>query len=240
MSAVASVGGQVRNLKRLIATCECRRQLPPVAHATTDRSPRVEDPYATINVTAKIDGTDKLEQCFMNLLLTTQFKRVVKMIARLAATAALCAAAASAATNPLSVTVNADGSYSVQAGFATFASGETGVMQNGAWLSSKTGGLTAGAPTTGTGSDAWGSYTSTAVSWSSSTGVAMHTVFRTYVDVPAIVFEQTFPDGDLTTGATEKQKDDLASSFPSFALPTSSNLGELSWRREVAAAEPTG
>jgi hypothetical protein len=144
----------------------------------------------------------------------------------------LALAATAAAQNPLSVSLNADGSYAVSVDgwpAASFASGDTGVMIGGTWVSKASGGLTPGAPTSGSGADAWGSYTSASQTWSSGGSAVLQTRVRTYSSVPAVVFEQLFP-ADVQTGATEAGRDGLTSSFPSFATPASSTLGWMEYR----------
>jgi hypothetical protein len=144
----------------------------------------------------------------------------------------LALAATAAAQNPLSVSLNADGSYAVSVDgwpAASFASGDTGVMIGGTWVSKASGGLTPSAPTSGSGADAWGSYTSASQTWSSGGSAVLQTRVRTYSSVPAVVFEQLFP-ADVQTGATEAGRDGLTSSFPSFATPASSTLGWMEYR----------
>ena len=136
-----------------------------------------------------------------------------------------------AAPNPLSVDVRPDGFTVSVAGWPEFTldGGSTGVMSQGRWYTSADRSL---APTLGphmsTGSDAWGDFDATTITWGNPNTPQMRTTFRVYTDVSAIVFETSFPRG-ITTGAEPGNRENVSSSFPSFTLPAASTAGFSQW-----------
>ena len=139
------------------------------------------------------------------------------------------------AQNPCLASFDQAGKYSLSCGSWLSLSGyETSVTVNGNRLSDKDGSLAFVKATSGSGSDAWGDYTTSSSSWQSSTspGVIMVTTLRVYSAVPAIVFRQDFPgDNDIYTNLTEKNKDSTSSAFPSFTYPSpaSSTIGFMEY-----------
>ena len=143
-----------------------------------------------------------------------------------AAAAATAAAAAVTDANPLTLTVAADGTYSVAvAGWTTLTGGATRVMSRGGWLA-----LTpAVAPPAAGGADAWGTYTETAITWSApATGAVLLTRFKVYDAAPAIAFEQVALQA-LTPGGGSSNN--VSTVFPSWVLPAPStaSLGVMQW-----------
>ena len=148
---------------------------------------------------------------------------------------ALAAAVAFASASPLSLVVSPTGSFTLTAPSwpnLVLTSAPCGVQWGGVWLSPADGSLRlAGSPTPWSpGSDAWGTFTSSAFAWerSSDGAAAMVTTFRVYDTTPAVGFTTTF-SSDIPTNATAKDLEGLVSAFPSFALPSTSPLAAVAW-----------
>jgi hypothetical protein len=145
---------------------------------------------------------------------------------------ALAAASVTAAagSNPLSLTVNKDGSYAIaiNAGWATLSSGvaPVGVLSNNAWVA-----MTAAVGSASSGADAWGTFSETPVTWTSaSMGPMLLTKFKVYDDAPAIGFEQVALQAINPGGAS---RDNVSTIFPSFAL-NQPQLGVMQWQGAFA------
>lgn len=146
-------------------------------------------------------------------------------MARVAALAVAAAATGGAlAANPLSVAIAADGSYTVDvAGWTTLRSaGPAGVHVSGAWAA-----LSPGAPVSSSGADAWGAFNETTLTWSSAGAPLLATAFRTYADVPALLFTQTALAEVATGGGSSGN---ISTSFPSFAMDGDGSVGFAQWQ----------
>ena len=162
-------------------------------------------------------------------------------------------------TNPFIVTTNAQGAFSITLpqweGFALTSANDIGFQSGGKWLSSGSG-LTASAYSSFGGSDSWGDYNATSLTWLDAGGKpALVTTISVYSNTPAIVFgtsrvliarpcgnvqinahpppppDQYFPAA-VSTGGSVATKDAVVSAFPSFALPANasgSNVGVMQW-----------
>lgn len=157
------------------------------------------------------------------------------------------------AGNPLRLAVNADGSYSLSHASwpaLSLASAPMGVQLRGAWLSPADKSLLLqGPPVESPGSDSWGAFNATTLSWAAaaapSTPLAVAT-FKVYADAPAVSFSVSFPGGLVTGENGTDQKDGVAAAFPSWALPAegSGSLGFFQWAgafiNRGVAGPPTG
>lgn len=158
-----------------------------------------------------------------------------------------CAAAATAlavaTANPFQLSTAANGAYSLSVdGFAAFKlnSGDTSVTSAGQVFSSGKGNLVQGAASSYAGSDAWGTFNATSTDWTGNGTVLMRTTFKVYDNVPAIIFEQSFPSGIAATGGDYKAKDDVGSAFPSFALPSAPGLAFMQFNGPFLDAGSSG
>ena len=135
--------------------------------------------------------------------------------------------------NPFEVTTNAQGGFSVAVpswdGFALDSASDIGVQVNGTWLRAGAG-LSPSGFVSFAGSDSWGDYNATSVTWlGADSQPLMLTIVAVYLETPAVVFEQYFP-ASIATGGTVQTKDDVVSAFPSFVLPeNSTNVGVMQW-----------
>ncbi|KAH3742798.1 Non-lysosomal glucosylceramidase [Pelomyxa schiedti] len=118
----------------------------------------------------------------------------------------------------LSVPVDQEtGLYTVQIDGAVWLhGGYSALHQNGKWCSPLDDTLTLQSSSSGTGSDAIGTYSYVSLVYTTiDQSVTMITDFKTYDDIDVIVFDQSFPDGAKNTGVGNNL--DLATCFPSFS-----------------------
>lgn len=160
------------------------------------------------------------------------FANPSRVLAAAAAAASLAVVRAQVPTaNPLVLALQAGGAYSVSVpGWdVQLTGGETALLAGGKWLSSADGSLPlqAGADVA-SGSDAWGAFNATTLTWGAAGGPQVRTTFRVYATTPAIVFETTFPAA-VTTGAPSGGRENVSSSFPSWVLPASSTAGFIQY-----------
>jgi hypothetical protein len=152
--------------------------------------------------------------------------RRARLAAALAAATTLAAVAAQGAPNPLQLTVGADCSYSVSGGSTwsnlALVSAPTGVMVGGTWHASGGGLALQRPPVAFAGRDAWGDYNATLCSWTLGSNTTMLTIFRAYLEVPALAFEQVFPAGVAATGGPETNSSGSVAAFPAWQLPAAS------------------
>lgn len=99
---------------------------------------------------------------------------------------------ASQQTNPFVVTTTAQGAFSITLpqweGFALTSANDIGFQSGGKWLSSGSG-LTASAYFSFGGSDSWGDYNATSLTWLDAGGKpALVTTISVYSNTPAVVF----------------------------------------------------
>ena len=94
-------------------------------------------------------------------------------------TLAAAAVATAAATNPLELTVNNDGSYAVTVeGWQTFKSSMSAIKLAGTWVTPSNG-LSPSVGSPQGGEDSWGGFNETTVTWSNPTaGAILATKFK--------------------------------------------------------------
>ena len=95
-----------------------------------------------------------------------------------------------------------------------FTSGPVAVHLNGAWASTEDGSLTLQTHRVYNGYDAWGRLSATELTWKAKGGVMFYTVYKEYLEVPAVAFEQIYPDGAVNTSVGGP----LMSSFPTVNI----------------------
>ena len=150
--------------------------------------------------------------------------------------AVVAAAQPPPAGNPLRLAVHADGSYTLShASWPALAltSGPIGVQLRGAWLSPADKSLLLqGPPVVAPGSDSWGAFNATTLTWAAAAAPGTPLVvasFRVYADAPAVAFSASFPGGLATGENGTRGKDGVAAAFPSWALPAAGPLGFFQW-----------
>ena len=141
---------------------------------------------------------------------------------------------ATAHAGRLAVPVQADGNYSVVVdGAEVFNSGDTVFRDAGAEFSARKGtlSLVSASDTSGTDSPG-GAFTGKNMTWRLGSGKTVATVIRVYAS--HAVFEQVFPEplNNTSTG----DRNDVVSTFPSFAEPANRTLGVLSFKGDMTAS----
>ncbi|XP_062503496.1 uncharacterized protein LOC134180364 [Corticium candelabrum] len=119
-----------------------------------------------------------------------------------------------------------------------FTSGPVAVHLNGAWASTEDGSLTLQTHRVYNGYDAWGRLSATELTWKAKGGVMFYTVYKEYLEVPAVAFEQIYPDGAVNTSVGGP----LMSSFPTVNINgvEKDQKGYLTYSDNVAAHVSVG
>jgi hypothetical protein len=128
------------------------------------------------------------------------------------------------AQNPLSITLNADASYSLNTPIISLISGTTGVLINGTWYTNGNG-LTPQTPVAFSGRNSLGDFTATRILWTVGGTDVLETIYLTYLNAPIVIFEQVIVSNIVTGSKGVSASQSLTTVFPSFQLPSSSNLG---------------
>ena len=132
-----------------------------------------------------------------------------------------------AAMAQLSLTVNADASYSIaHSGGAWLESSSTAPYMfafNNALHTLKNGGLTLDAPPSPYNGNNFTGYT---ISFNND---LIEVSFQLYPSIDAIVFTQHFPKGLTSVAVNDGKSEDLSTSFPTFAYSKSDTRGYLVW-----------
>ena len=141
---------------------------------------------------------------------------------------------ATAYAGRLAVPVQADGNYSVVVdGEEVFNSGDTVFRDAGAEFSARKGTLSLVSTIDTSGTDSpGGAFTGKNMTWRLGSGKIVATVIRVYAS--HAVFEQVFPEplNNTSTG----DRNDVISTFPSFAEPANRTLGVLSFKGDMTAS----
>lgn len=133
----------------------------------------------------------------------------------------------------LHLSVFPDGRYTLDTPTWSLVGAPIRLFLNGTWLSASNGTLVPGQLVFATGSDAWGAFNSTELSWTGDgAAVLVVTSWIQYEDSPACGFEASFP-ATLTTGASTGSPPGVLLEFPSWNVGVPSGLGYLQWSGTV-------
>lgn len=125
--------------------------------------------------------------------------------------------------------VSPDGAYTLDTPAWSLVGAPIRLLFNGTWLSSSNGTLHPGQPVVATGSDAWGDFNSTELSWTGpGATVLVVTTWLQYEDAPACGFEASFPSA-ITTATSSADPPGVLLEFPSWNIGAPSSLGYLQW-----------
>jgi hypothetical protein len=134
-----------------------------------------------------------------------------------------------ACASVLQLSVAPDGRYTLLTPTWSLTGAPIRLFYNGTWLSSSNGSLQPGPPVFATGSDAWGNFNSTALSWTGpGTEVLFVTKWLQYADAPACGFEASFPV-TITTGVSAGDAPGVLLEFPSWSIGVPTGLGYMQW-----------
>lgn len=134
----------------------------------------------------------------------------------------------------ISFEINGDGSYTLSSAAwpnLLLSSAPVGLLSNGQWLSAADGSLKlAGPMATWTGSDSMGPFSGSTFTWADAKGISqISTTFKVYSESPAVGFAASFPAGISTGSNGTSSKDSVVSAFPSWTIPSASQIGWLQW-----------